>query len=64
MPHPYISIPIETFKVRLEKALSNLVYLKMSLPIAGGVDQMSFKGPFQPKPFCDSMILSIYFCSI
>ena len=29
----------------------------MSLLVAGGLDQMSFKGSFQPKPFCDSVIL-------
>jgi len=26
----------------------------MSLLIAEGLDQMTFKGPFQPKPFNDS----------
>jgi len=26
----------------------------MSLFIAGGLDQMAFKGPFQLKQFCDS----------
>ena len=29
---------LETFKVSLDGALSNLVYLKMSLLIAGGFD--------------------------
>ena len=28
-----------------------LIELKMSLLTAGGLDQMAFKGPFQPKPF-------------
>jgi len=30
--------PLETFKVRLDGALSNLIWLKMSLLIAGGLD--------------------------
>ena len=29
---------LESFKVRLDRALSNLIYLKMSLLIAGGLD--------------------------
>jgi len=29
---------LATFKVRLDRALSNLIYLKMSLLIAGGLD--------------------------
>ena len=48
---------LETFKVRLHEALSNLVQLKMSLLIAGELDQMTCEGPFQPKLFYDSMIL-------
>ncbi|PKU32846.1 hypothetical protein llap_16856 [Limosa lapponica baueri] len=30
--------PLETFKVRLDEALSNLIYLKMSLLTTGGLD--------------------------
>jgi len=33
-----------------------LIWLKMSLLIAWGLDQMAFKCPFQPKLFYDSMI--------
>jgi len=40
-----------------EVALSNLVYWKVSLPMAEGLVWMTFEGPFQPKPFHDSMIL-------
>ena len=48
---------LETFKVRFDRALSNLIQLKMSLLMAGGLDEMALKGPFQPRAFCDSMIL-------
>jgi len=47
---------LETFKVRLDGALNNLTQLKMSLLIAGALDWMIFKGPFQHKPFYDSMV--------
>jgi len=52
--------PLETFEIRLDRALSNLIKLKMSLLTGGGLDQMTFKCPFQPKLFYDSMILSPY----
>jgi len=45
---------LETLKVRLDGALSNLIYLKMSLLTAGQLDYMTFKTPFQPKLFYDS----------
>ena len=48
---------LETFKVRLDRALSNMIWLEMSLLTAGGLDQMTFKGPFQHKLFYDSMTL-------
>ena len=48
---------LETFKARLDGALSNLIQLKMSLLTAGGLDKMAFKGCFQPKPFCGPTIL-------
>jgi len=44
---------LETFQVRLDGALSNLISLKTSLLIAGVLDYMTFKSPFQPKPFYD-----------
>ena len=45
-----------TFKARLDGALSNLIWLKMSLLTAGGLGWVTSKGPFQPKAFNDSMI--------
>jgi len=40
---------LEILKVRLDGALSDLIWLKMSLLTAGGLDQMIFQGPFEPK---------------
>lgn len=52
---------METFKIRLDTALSNLTYLKMSLLITGVLDLMTFKRSFSNY----SMILyhskNIYF---
>jgi len=45
----------ETFRVRLDGALSNLIQLKMCLPRAGGLDWMACKGAFQSKPVYDSV---------
>ena len=38
---------METFKARLNQALSNLIELWMPLFIARLLDSMAFKGPFQ-----------------
>jgi len=48
---------LQTLKDRLDGALSNLIYLWVPLFVAGGLDQMVFKGPFQLKLFCDSVLL-------
>ena len=40
---------LETFKVRLDGALSNLIYLWVSLFTEGEMDQMASKGAFQLK---------------
>jgi len=45
---------LEMFKARLDRALNNLIRLKMSLLSAGGLDTVAFKSPFQPKLFYDS----------
>ncbi|KAK4827894.1 hypothetical protein QYF61_022317 [Mycteria americana] len=57
LPREVVDAPsLETFKVRLDGALSNLLWLKMSLLIAAVLDYMTFKDLFQPKLFYDSMI--------
>jgi len=56
LPREVIDAPsLGTFKDRLVGALSNLIQLKMSVLTAGGLDFKVFKGPFQPKPFYDSV---------
>ena len=39
---------LQTFMLMLDGTLSNLLWLKRSLLIAGGLCLMVFKGPFQP----------------
>lgn len=49
---------------QVARSLSNLLYLKMFLFIAWALGSITFKGPFQPKPFHDSMIVpcsALYF---
>ena len=46
---------LEALKARLDGALGSLSCWGAALPMAGvGVGGLG--GPFQPKPFCDSMI--------
>lgn len=45
--------PMEAFMARFYGALSNLVYWKVSLFIAGWVGKMTFKTPFKLKLFYD-----------
>ena len=53
LPSKAVDAPsLEAFKARLDGALSNPVQWE---PIAGGLELNDLKGPFQPKPFCDSM---------
>lgn len=49
---------LETPKVKLDGALSNLISLKISLLTAGMLDKVTFKVLFQPKLFYKSMILT------
>ena len=45
---------LEVFEARLDGALSNLVWWKVSLPMAGGLELVIFKVPSNPN---HSMIL-------
>ena len=45
---------LEGFKARLDGALSNLAQWKVPAR-GGGVELQDLSGPFQPKPFCDSI---------
>ena len=55
LPSEVVNAPsLEAFKARLDGTLSNLVQREVSLPIAGGLEILDLKGPFQPKPFYDS----------
>jgi len=48
---------LEVFKARLDGALSNMVWWKMSLLTAGGLEPHDLSGRFQPLPFYDSMVI-------
>lgn len=47
---------LEVFKSGLDGALSNLVQQKLFLHVSQGLEPDGFQGPFQPKPFSDSII--------
>ena len=49
---------LEAFKARLDVALGSLVWWLATLHIAGGLKLGDHSGPFQPRPFYDSMILN------
>ena len=46
---------LEAFKSRLDRALRKVIYWEVSLPISRGLKLGGLKGPFQSKPFCDTM---------
>ncbi|RMC17182.1 hypothetical protein DUI87_05759 [Hirundo rustica rustica] len=46
-------------KARLDGALSNLVYWKVSLSMTWGLELDGLLGPFQPKLFSDSLIIVV-----
>ena len=57
LPREAVAVPsLAVFKVRLDGALSNLVWWKVSLPMAAGLELDDLEGPFQPKPFYDSFL--------
>jgi len=53
-PREAVAAPsLAVFKARVDGALSNLVWWKVSLPLKGGFGLGDLQGPFQPKPFYD-----------
>ena len=58
LPKEVVDAPsLEAFKASLDVALGSLVWWLVTLPIAGGLKQDDHCGPFQPRPFYDSLIL-------
>ena len=52
---------LEAFKARLDVALGSLIWWVVTLHIAEGLELDEHCGPFQPRPFCDSMINPLVF---
>ena len=60
LPKEAVDTPsLQAFKVRMNVALGSLVWWLTTLHMAGGLKLDDHCGPFQPRPFYDSMILSI-----
>ena len=49
-------LTLDAFKSRLDVALGRLVYWLAALPMARELKLDDHCGPFQPRPFYDSMI--------
>jgi len=47
---------LEVFKAKMDRVVSNLVWWKVSLPMAGGLELDHIHGPFQTKPFYGSKL--------
>ena len=47
---------LHAFMARLDVTLGSLVWWLVTLHTAGGLKLDEHCGPFQPRPFCDSMI--------
>ena len=61
LPREVVDAPsLKTFKARLDVALGSLVWWLATLHIAGGLKLGDHCGPFQPRPFYDSMVLWFY----
>jgi len=57
LPKEVVDAPsLEASKARLDVALGSLVWWLATLHIAGGLKLYDHYGPFQPRPFYDSMI--------
>ena len=58
LPREAVDAPsLEAFQVRLDVALGSLVWWLAPLHIAGGLKLDDHCGPFQPRPFYDSVML-------
>jgi len=58
LPKEAVDAPsLEAFKTRLDVALGSLGCWLATLHIAGGLTLDGHCGPFQPRPFYDSMII-------
>ena len=59
LPKEVVEAPfLEAFKTRLDVALGSRVWWLATLPVAGGLEPGDHCGPFQPRPFYDSIFLS------
>ena len=59
LPKEAVDAPsLQAFKARLDVALGSLVWWLVTLHIAGRLKLHHHCGPFQPRPFYDSMILT------
>jgi len=59
LPKEVVGAPsLEAFKARLDVALGRLVRWLVTLHIAGGLKLDDHCGPFQPRPFYDSVLRS------
>ena len=57
LPKEAVDAPsLEAFKARLDVALGSLVCWLATLHTAGGLELDGHCGPFQPRPFYDSVI--------
>ena len=58
LPEEVMDAPsLEAFKARLDVTLGSLVWRLATLRIAGRLKLSDHCGPFQPRPFYDSVIL-------
>ena len=67
LPREVVDAPsLEAFKARLDVALDNLVWCLPTLPMAGELKLNDHCGPFQPRPFYDSMskLVDNLFCCL
>ena len=58
LPQGVVDAPsLEAFKARLDVALGSLVWWLVTRHKAGGLKLDDHCGPFQPRPFYDSMMI-------